>query len=117
MGILKTFVSQFYINWMPSCGKTTIRSNKNIIPKNHRSRIEYHKIMVRIEIIPKRYVATVIAPKGRFYNKIPFSLANYITQYSFTLLYSLIRQCIILLTQLFASTSFSNKTRIVIGII
>ena len=77
MGILKAFIALPYINWMSCRGKTAVGSNKHIITKNDRSCIKYHKIMVRIEVFSKRYIASIIAPKRRFYNKLPFRLADY----------------------------------------
>ena len=62
-GILKAFIALFNINRMPSCGKTAVGSNENIIAKDYRGCIEYNKVVVRIEILPKRNIATIVAPK------------------------------------------------------
>ena len=62
-GILKPLIALYHINRMSSRRKATIWCNKHIITKNNRSRIKYHKIMVRIKIFSKRNVAPIITPE------------------------------------------------------
>ena len=63
ISIFQSLVSPDMVNGMACRIKSTARRNEHIVPKSDFCPIQYHKVMVGIEILPHLDIVTIVAPE------------------------------------------------------